>query len=68
MVIEFSAITRSFSSGVDELTPPPPGENDRHFVDDIFRWMFKNDKNCILIGISLNIAPVGPIYNNPALG
>ena len=44
-----------------------PGQNVRHFVDDIFRWIFLNEKFCILIKISLKFVPDGPIDNNPAL-
>ena len=43
--------------------PPPPGQNDRHFADDIFRCIFVNEKICILIKITLK----GPIANNPEL-
>ena len=27
--------------------PPPPGQNGRLFVDDIFRWIFVNETLCI---------------------
>ena len=36
-------------------------------ADDIFRWMFVNEKFCSLIRISLKFVPKGPIDNNPAL-
>ena len=39
----------------------PPGQNDRHFTDDIFRWIFVNEKSCILIKISLKFVPNDPI-------
>ena len=42
----------------------PPGQNGRHFIDDIFRGNFVNEKNCILMKISLKFAPRGPIDNN----
>ena len=45
----------------------PPGQNGRHFTDDISRWIFVNEKFCILVEISLKIVPYGPIENNPAL-
>ena len=35
--------------------------------DDIFRYIYRNWKFCILIRISLKIAPKGSIDNNPAL-
>ena len=43
-----------------------PGQNGRHFADNIFRCIFMNEKFCILIKISLNFVPMGD--NNPALG
>ena len=45
----------------------PPGQNGRYFADDIFMWIFVNEKFCILIKISLKFAPEGPIDNNPAV-
>ena len=45
----------------------PPGQNGRHFADDIFGCIFMNEKFCILIKISLKFVPKGPIDNNPAL-
>ena len=49
------------------LTLLPPGQNGRHFPDDIFRRIFVNEKFCILIEISLKFVPKGPIDNKPAL-
>ena len=34
-----------------------PGQNDRHFADDIFWYIFVNENLCILIEISLKIVP-----------
>ena len=45
----------------------PPGQNGRHFADDIFSCIFVNEKFCILIKISLMFVTKGPIDNNPAL-
>ena len=45
----------------------PPGQNGRHFADDLFRYIFMNEKLCILIKISLNFVLKGLINNNPAL-
>ena len=39
----------------------PPGQNVRHFADDIFKCIFVNEKFCILIKISLKFIPDGPI-------
>ena len=44
-----------------------PGENGRHFVDDIFKRVFLNENVCTLIDISLKFVPWGPINNMPAL-
>ena len=38
------------------------------FADDIFKWIFVNEKFfCILIKISLKFVPKGPIDNKAAL-
>ena len=50
-----------------KINSSPFGQNGRHFADNIFRCIFMYEKCCILIRISLNIVPKGPIDNNPAL-
>ena len=45
----------------------PPRQNGRYFADDIFKYIFVNEKVCIFIKISLNFVPKGPIDNNTAL-
>ena len=53
--------------------PPEPintlrlKQNGRYFADDIFRYIFLNENVWILIKISLQFAPKGPINNIPAL-
>ena len=49
------------------LNSSPPGQNGRHFADDIFRCIFVNEKLCILIRISLKFVPKGPNCNKPVL-
>ena len=49
------------------LTHPAPGQNGRHVADDIFMCIFVNEKFCILIEISLELAPKGLIDDNPPL-
>ena len=44
-----------------------PGQNGRHFADDIFGCIFLNEKFWILIKNSLKFIPKGLIDNNPAL-
>ena len=50
------------------LNTSPPGQNGRHFADDIFRRIFVNGKFWICIEISLKFVPKGPVDNNQALG
>ena len=42
-------------------------QNGRHFIDGVFKRIFLNRNCCILIKISLNLVPQGPINNIPAL-
>ena len=49
------------------FNPSPPGPNNRHTTDDIFVYIFVNQKFCILIKISLKFVPEDPIDNNPTL-
>ena len=44
-----------------------PRQNGRHFLDDIFKWIFLNENASISIDISLKFVPNGPINNIPAL-
>ena len=44
-----------------------PGQNGRHFADDIFKWIFLNENVWIPIKISLEFVPHGQINNIPAL-
>ena len=44
-----------------------PGQNGRHFPDDIFKCIFLNKSIWVSIGISLKFVPKGPINNIPAL-
>ena len=44
-----------------------PGQNGHQFADDIFGYIFVNEKFCILIEISLKFVPKGLIDNKPAL-
>ena len=49
------------------INSSPPGQNGRHFANDIFKCIFVNEKFCILIKISPTFVPKGPIDNPPAL-
>ena len=44
-----------------------PGQNGRCFSSDTFNCIFMNEKFCILIQISLDFVPKGPINNKSAL-
>ena len=44
-----------------------PGQNGRHFADDIFKCIFVNENVRIPIKISLKFVPKGPNNNIPAL-
>ena len=44
-----------------------PGQNGRHFTDDIFKCIFLNENVYISSKISLKFVPKGPINNIPAL-
>ena len=54
----------SWLGDIDSLRP---GQNGRHFADDIFNCIFLNENVLIPIKISLKFVPNGPINNIPAL-
>ena len=41
-------------------------QNGGHFIDDIFKWIFMNEKFCILIQISPKFVPKGPVDKKTA--
>ena len=45
----------------------PPGQNGRHFANDIFKYISMNEMFRIAIRISLMFVPDGPIDNTAAL-
>ena len=49
------------------LNASPPGQNGRHFADEIFRCISVNETFCILIRISLTFVAKGLIDNMSAL-
>ena len=51
----------------EPINSSPPGQNGRHFADDIFKCIFMNEKFCILIRISLKFVPKDPVDNKSAL-
>ena len=64
MILKFLYTHHHYTSS---LNSSPPGQNGRHFVDDIFICIFVNEKYFILLKISLKFVPKSPIDNNPAL-
>ena len=52
------------SSGLNTLRPR---QDDRHFPDDSFKWIFLNENVWISIEVSLKFVLKGPINNIPAL-
>ena len=51
---------------ISDFNSLAPGQNGRHFADDIFRCIFVNENFLILIKISQKFVPKGPISNNAA--
>ena len=44
-----------------------PRQNEHHFPDEIFKWIFFNENACITIKISLKFVPKNPVNNIPSL-
>ena len=57
----------SYSKLCNSFHLSPPGQNGRHFADDIFKWISMNEKFCILIRISLKCVHKGRIDEKSAL-
>ena len=55
------------SSKIDSVNSLRPGQDGRHFADDIFKCVFLNENVRIPIKISLKFVPNGLINNIPAL-
>ena len=63
----WSGVASLMSGGTLEVVNTlRPRQNCRHFADDTFRCFFMNEKNCILIRISLKFVPKDPIDCSPA--
>ena len=79
VVLSLSQVTATWSSNkfqlLDYMTghqnsclnSSSPGQNGRHFPDDIFKCISMNENVWISIKISLKFVPKGPINNIPAL-
>ena len=49
------------------INSSPPGENGRHFTDNIFKCIYLNENVWFSLKISMKFVPVVPLDNNPAL-
>ena len=59
--------SREDNFGSREILQAPPGQNVRHFADDIFKRIFLNENGWILTEISMKIVPKNQIYNKHSL-
>ena len=50
-----------------QVNTSSPKQNGRHFTDDVFKYIFLNEKFGISIQTSLKFVPKGPIDNKSAL-
>ena len=58
---------RACLTNINGINTLRPGQNGRHFADDIFKCIFLNENASIPTKISLMFVPKGPINNTPAL-
>ena len=65
--VHFDNSLLNMNTNHKRLTQSPPGQNGHCLADDKFRYIFMNEKFCILIEISLKFVPNGPINNKPPL-
>ena len=66
MRIQSQAMLRLISN-TRKINSSLPGQNGRHFADDIFRYIFVSEIILILIQISLKFVPKDPTDNILAL-
>ena len=65
--VSYLGLPRTYKMQLVWLNTMGPGQNGRHFSDDIFKCLFLNENIRISIEISLKFVPRGPINNIPAL-
>ena len=56
-----------FREFISQVNSSSVRQNGRHFMDNILRCIFMNEKLCIFIKISLKFVPKDPTDNNPVL-
>ena len=54
-------VQRTLTHLSQKFNSSPPGQNGRHFADDIFRCIFVYEQFDILIKISLTFVPKGQL-------
>ena len=62
----YKGIAELHELGIELFNSLKLRQNGCHFADDIVKCIFVNENLHILIKISLNFIPKGPIDNNPA--
>ena len=62
-VITFPCLNPKVGKRSPWFNSSPSEQNDHHFADDIFKYIFVNEMFCILINISLKFVPKGQISN-----
>ena len=66
-IAHYQTELRCVAPGLLWVNSSSPGQNGRHFADDIFKRTFLNERALFLIIISLKFVPQGRIDNSPAL-
>ena len=69
-LFKFHTVDNNLTEYINLLQPfniLRPGQNGRHFADDIFKRIFLNENIWITIKISLKFVPKGSMNNIPAL-
>ena len=66
-VYEMSGDINIYSTQQECFNTLRPRQDGCHFPDDIFKWIFLNEKIWVPIEISLKFVPQGPTNNIPAL-
>ena len=65
--VSYGVLYVSFLGEMGRVNTLRPRQNGRHFQDDIFKFIFLNEKVWITIEVPLKFVPKGPINNIPTL-
>ena len=66
-MLSFHASSFIIINSLTAINSSPPGQNGRHFADNLFKCILVNEKFCISIRISLNFVPKGSMNNKSTL-